>query len=293
MVNRPRVPAEPRRSSRRASIKLARHFGVLIAVFAIAIVGLGFAFLLRRALQASQAMSCANNVTQIALAIESYHATYGHLPRAALLDDEGTRIHSWRTAITPDLAAIDQLYRWDQPWNGPFNVRLAKGLDVHVDAPPTDESGHPMFKTVGPYDGPIDYARPFRCTQPETRSDYHANYFAIVGDRTAWPVDRPLTLDDIGDGLENTILVAESHTLRVLWSQPDDLNFDQMSFAINDPHKAGISSLHGFGPLVAFTDGAVFHLNPKTPEHVVRALLTANGGEKINRNQLLRDGWLR
>jgi hypothetical protein len=146
---------------------------------------------------------------------------------------------------------------------------------------------------MGPFYGSIDYAQPFRCPQATSNSSFQANFFAIVGKQTAWPVAGRFTLTDIGDGLENTILIAESCTLTAFWSQPDDFVFDQMSFAVNDPNRVGISSSHDLGPLVAFADGAVYHLHPQTPEHVVRALLTANGGEPMDRHQLIRDGLLR
>ncbi|TWU08180.1 hypothetical protein Pla52n_07620 [Stieleria varia] len=34
----------------------------------------------------------------------------------------GQPLHSWRTLITPYLAAVDQLYQWDEPWDGPKTV---------------------------------------------------------------------------------------------------------------------------------------------------------------------------
>lgn len=172
-------------------------------------------------------------------------------------------------------------------------MRLARGLDVHIDASPLDEFGEPLFKTEGPYDGPVNYAWPFRNAETNGKSDVHIHFFAIVGDATAWPDDHPIAFGDIGDGAANTIVLVESHTLDVFWSQPLDLYFDEMTFAINDTRGPGISSPRKLGPLIAFADGAVFHLTPETPQRLVRGLLTANGGEAIDRSQLVRDGWLR
>lgn len=238
-------------------------------------------------------MSSRNNLRQVMLGIDNYAAQYNQLPPHVLVDPNGKPLHSWRTLVTPYLAGVNQLYRWDESWDGPFNMRLARGLDVHIDAPPLDEYGEPLAKTMGPYDGPIDYAWPFRTAETDGNSDFHVHYFAVVGNETAWPDDHAITYDDIGDGVANTVVLAESHTLDAFWSQPIDLRFDQMTFAINDPNGPGISSPRERGPLVAFADGAVFHLDPNTPEDVVRALLTASGGETIERSQLMRDGWLR
>ena len=239
-------------------------------------------------------MSSRNNLRQVVLGINNYAAQYNQLPPHVLLDPDGKPIHSWRTLVTPYLAGVNQFYRWDESWDGPFNIRLARGLDVHIEPTPLDEFGEPLTKTMGPYDGPIDYAWPFRPVDvPGGKSDFHIRFFAIVGDATAWPDNRSMTLNDICDGIANTVLLAESHTLDALWSQPIDLQFDQMTFAINASAGRGISSPRKLGPLVAFADGTVLHLNPRTPEDLVRALLTANGGETIERSQLVQEGWLR
>ena len=235
-----------------------------------------------------------NNLKHVMLGINNYTAQYKQLPPHSVVDNSGKPIHSWRTLVTPYLAAVDQLYHWDEPWDGPYNLRLARGMDIHIDAPPIDEFGKPLIKTMGPYDGPVDYAWPFRPTDVSAgKSDFHIQFFAIVGNATAWPDNRSITFDDIGDGVANTVILAESHTLDAFWSQPIDLRFDQMTFVVNDPNGPGISSPRKLGPLVVFADGAVMHLSPKTPEDVVRSLLTANGGETIERSQLVQAGWLR
>lgn len=238
-------------------------------------------------------MSSRNNLRQVMLGIDNYAAHYRQLPPHVLVDADGQPMHSWRMLVTPYLAGVDQLYRWDEPWDGPFNMRLARGLDVHIDAPPLDDSGQQLIKTMGPYDGPLDYAWPFRNAETNGESDFRAHFFAVVGNETAWPDDHSISSAEIGDGVKNTVLLAESHSLDVFWSQPRDLRFEEMTFAVNDSDGPGISSPRKLGPLVAFADGAVFHLNPDIPADLVRALLTANGGETIERSQLERDGWLR
>ncbi len=266
----------------------------LIATIAVCLAAIGVVSILHRSTQSSRTRSSRNNLVGVILGIHNYTAQHRQLPQHAIVDDSGKPIHSWRTLVTPCLAGVPQLYRWDEPWDGPYNSRLAHGLDIHIDASPLDEFGEPLFKTMGPYDGPIDYAWPFRPVDVSGgESDFHIRFFAIVGDTTAWPDNRSITFNDIGDGVTNTIVIAESHTLEAFWSQPIDLRFDQMTFTVNDPKGPGISSPRKRGPLVAFADGTVLHLNPKTPQDVVRSLLTANGGETIERSQLVRDGWLR
>lgn len=237
-------------------------------------------------------MSSRNNLRLVMLAIESYAGHYGQLPPHAVLDSQGEPIHSWRTLVTPYVAAKPNLYRWDEPWDGPFNTRLAQGLSIYVEAPPVDESGRPIVKSIGPYVGPIDYAWVFR-NESAVEDNYRAHFFAVIGDETAWPENRTLSPSEIGDGVANTILLVESHAMKAYWSEPKDLRFDEMDFRLNSLHRVGISGLDGSDPLVLFADGEIFRLNPAITPEVVRALLTANGDEKVYRYQLIEEGWLR
>lgn len=233
-----------------------------------------------------------NTALCVAFGVDNYVRTKNELPPHALHDDTGQATHSWRAMVIPSMAPLPSLYRWDEPWDGPFNIRLAHGLDVHIDAPPLDESGKPCVKSLGPCEGPIDYACLFRTQTEAPEHDFHSHFFAIVGNETAWPRDRAMKLEDIGDGAENTILLAESHTLSAYWSEPVDLEFDNMTFVVNDPVGPGISSATDPCPIVIFADWAVYHLDPATPPETVRALLTANGGEKKSRAELIRDNLL-
>ncbi|TWT78687.1 hypothetical protein CA13_00830 [Planctomycetes bacterium CA13] len=262
---------------------------VLIGVTFAAVVVIILGETLRVSRQASHVMTNASCLERMLNGIHNYHGTYGQIPHVAIFNDEGVRVHSWRTTIVPWLTNLPRVYRWDEPWDGPFNIRLAKGLDVHVEGIPTYELG---VNSIGPYDGPIDFAFMFRCEPSEDVSSSYCHFFAVVGNQTAWPIGKSRSFSEFSDGLENTILIVQSHELTSYWSQPEDLYFDGMSLQINDVDKAGISSATDIWPLVGFADGSVFHVNPQIPPSVLRALLTANGGEAIERSDLIREGWL-
>ena len=69
--------------------------------------------------EASRRMECSNNLKQISLAMHSYHDVYGSLPPAYTIDEEGRRLHSWRTLLLPYLEA-GQIYEQldlSQPWD--------------------------------------------------------------------------------------------------------------------------------------------------------------------------------
>lgn len=240
-----------------------------------------------RSRDAARTMNCANNMKQLAIAVHNYHDTYAQLPPVVIVNDKGASIHSWRPTLLPYLKAQQPYYHWDEPWNGPFNRKLAYGLPVHIPPPPRGSKGRG-------HDGPLNLAWPYVCSCREHVSYYGVQYFAVVGDETAWPLSGNIKLDDISDGGENTVLFVESHNLESIWSEPKDLQFDTMSFVINDTLAPCISSPHRRGPLVAFADCEVAQLHSDTPPHIVRALLTINGGEKnVSRAELRRAGWVR
>jgi hypothetical protein len=113
----------------------------------------------------------------------------------------------------------------------------------------------------------------------------------IVGHNAFADPDEKRKLSDISDGPENTIAAAEVANSSVHWLSPVDLDFETMSFAINDGPRS-ISSCHPSGPAVLFCDGAVFRLNPDIDPSVVRGLCTIDGGEDVSRELLAAEGLL-
>ncbi|KKL58567.1 hypothetical protein LCGC14_2224090, partial [marine sediment metagenome] len=102
---------------------------VVCGVGLVALVGfLGRAIQLAR--QAAVHSACTCRLAQMQVALHNYHYEHGHFPPAYLTDDEGTPIHSWRVLILPYMEE-DELYdaySFDEPWNGPNNIRLANRM---------------------------------------------------------------------------------------------------------------------------------------------------------------------
>ena len=67
---------------------------------------------------------------------------------------------------------------------------------------------------------------------------------AVVGPQTAWPGHKT-TFKDLGDGSNNTLIVVEVPDGQFRWMEPKDLDFDRMSFRINDRSKRGLGSRLG------------------------------------------------
>jgi hypothetical protein len=154
----------------------------------------------------------------------------------------------------------DDLYRridLEKPWNSPENIWLAQNM-------------------------PEMFAYPSEWHKGQTIT----NYLAVVGEETLWPVRRKLPREEVSDGTSNTIHIVENYGANIHWMSPTDLPFAPRSFQLHDPQ--GISSRYKI-PAVAMLDGTVRSCTGKVSPNVIRALLTANGGEKVQPGE--EGGW--
>lgn len=198
--------------------------------------------------------SCANNLHNIAIALQNYHDVHGTFPPAYIADADGKPMHSWRVLILPfvEQKNLYDLYDFDEPWDGPNNSKLAAEC--------------PRLKI-------------FMC--PSTTNVNETNYFAVVGQQTMWPDEKAMKLSDIKDGAASTIQLVEVHNTGIHWMEPRDLDFVQMPMSVNPTFGQGISSAHQGGAMVALADGSSRFIKNETAPTTLRALLTIAGGETI------------
>ena len=96
-----------------------------------------------------------------------------------------------------------------------------------------------------------------------------------MGEGTVFANPKGAPISDIRDGTSNTIMTLEvDDTHAVLWTKPDDLDYDS-----KEPLK-GLGGLYGEGFNAGYLRrlGAV-HLQEHRPEDPPRRLMTASGGE--------------
>jgi hypothetical protein len=98
----------------------------------------------------------------------------------------------------------------------------------------------------------------------------------IVGPQTASHAGKLIAHNEASGDPGDTILVAEVANSGVFWTEPRDLNFDEMSFQINDKGKPSISSYHVRGATVIFADGRVEFLDESTRPERLKALLISS-----------------
>jgi hypothetical protein len=183
-------------------------------------------------------VSCGGHLFQIETQLQWYHEKYGHFPPAYQVDASGKPAHSWRMLLMlwdePKLFAD---YRLDEPWNSPNNIKL--------------ESLMPKY---------------FQCdSDKDPKNRWHTNYFVVVGKETLFPGPKALSLKDLGKPPGSTILLVEATGLGVHWMEPRDLEFDTMSFEINDPTRPSLSARHRF-PNFKFADGTSGYSGNLSPD---------------------------
>ncbi len=194
-------------------------------------------------------------LNQLQLAFHCYHDVHGCFPPAYLVDDDGTPMHSWRVLILPHIEE-EELYRvydFEEPWNGPNNIRLADRMPTIYHCP----------------------------SEPE--SDSRTNYAVIVGEDTAFPFGKSTSYEDVEDGLGNTILLAEIADSDIVWLEPRDLAADQMSFRVNDDELPSISSSRRRGPMVVTAGGVTaYEISERLRPETLEALTTVAGHEELS-----------
>lgn len=194
-----------------------------IAFFAIAISL--FLPAVRTASGAARRVQCVNNLKQIALALANYADEYGTLPPAYVAAADGTPMHSWRVLILPFMgdpvcAEIYEKYRFDEPWDGPNNRKLADRIPY-------------AYRCTG-----VDDRRWFD-TSPNVPAGI-TQYVALTGEMAAFPGRRSLKIEDFADGTSNTIAIVElDKTTGVPWMAPRDIDWAGFTAFSATPPKAG------------------------------------------------------
>ena len=197
---------------------------------------------------AAQKPSNLKNLRMIGRAMLNYLDTYGRFPPSAIQSKDGKPLLSWRVAILP-FVEQDQLYRQfklTEPWDSPHNKQLLARM-------------------------PKIYASMER----DSKEPGTTFYQVFTGEGTVFSGPKSLGLTRITDGPANTLLVVEAAEA-VPWTKPQDL-----PYAPDKPlPQLGGPSSDGFHAL--FCDGTVRLLRKGIDEKVLRALITANGGEAVD-----------
>src|SRR5262245_32752462 len=80
--------------------------------------------------ESARRAQCANNLKNIALALQNYETAYHSLPPAYTVDAAGKPLHSWRTLILPFIEHKSLYDKIDltKPWDDPENQQAFKTI---------------------------------------------------------------------------------------------------------------------------------------------------------------------
>jgi prepilin-type processing-associated H-X9-DG protein len=223
--------------------------GLFILVCGGLLVGLTLPAV-QAAREAARRMSCSNNMRQIGLALHNYESKYKKLPPAFTVDENGVRMHSWRTLVLPFLEQEDLYNSIDltKPWDHPDN-ELARDADV-------------------PF---------FRCPSSTIPIGF-TTYQAVDDPQGMFNGSQSQKFSSVTDGLSNTIMLYESDAEQAVhWMEPKDGDIQAMVDASRNPKKT-----HTRGGNVLFGDCSVRFLSNDMPVNDLKSLGTSSGGEIVH-----------
>ena len=204
----------------------------------------------RTAREPARRSQCKNNLKQIGLALHNYYDEHHALPPAYTVDEDGKRLHSWRTLILPYL---DQKPLYDKidltkAWDDPANAEAFKSTIYCYSCPS--------------FDGP----------------QINTTYLAVVTSNSCLRPAESRLLSEIKDGTSNTLMVVEADTERAVhWMSPNDAD-ESMILEVAPTSKLA----HTGGIHVLFADGSVRFLNDTVSADIRRALISVAGNEPLS-----------
>jgi hypothetical protein len=222
---------------------------LFIAPFYWGIAPVGVSILADRALSTQ----CASNLRRISTALHSYHRQWNSFPPAITYDARGRAMHSWRVLILSHLGeqALYAEYRMDEPWDSVRNLAVGEKMPDVFRCPADSSFG-------GGFGGAANFT----------------SYVVVVGPGTAFPPDGTVSLPDILDGRDQTILVAEATAASIHWTRPEDPVLDSASSGLDS-----LGGLHDDGYYVLTADGTVRFVDYGTDPGKLQGRFTIRGRE--------------
>lgn len=193
------------------------------------------------------------NLRKLGQALLAHAERTGSLP-AAIRDEQGRPLLSWRVALLPDLGYGDlyRQFRLGEAWDGHHNAQLLAQIPPELQSP--------------------------------ERFDTKTNYLGLAGSGQAFGRVRGTVLSALEDGPEGTVLVLEVDDERAVdWTAPIDYQ------PPSGTPRGGIGKLRADGAFALMADGRVVRLGPELPDHQLLALFSPDGGEPLAAAGLLQE----
>lgn len=211
---------------------------------------------------------CRNNIRQLSLGVWNYESAKQHFPPAYTVDSNGAPAHSWRVLILPYLgyASLYEKYDFEQPWDGPENLKLLSEMPIE-----------------------------FRC--PSHLHVGKTTYKLVTGKNTAFDRDQTSGFLDITDGSSNSLLIVEDYARPVEWTRPSDLSVADVVEIVRRSAQVQRAACcaHGvdtkfnkavLGTQVSLIDGSTHSIGPCLDTHNIESLCTINDGDPLSIDEL-------
>jgi prepilin-type N-terminal cleavage/methylation domain-containing protein/prepilin-type processing-associated H-X9-DG protein len=260
-------------------------FSLVELLVVITIVGVLIALLLpavQSAREAARRVSCLNNLHQIAVGLQGYHAATGSFPPGGIepaFQVSGGRQFAWSAFLLPHIeqeslwAAID----FSKPSYAAANAQAAAAV-IPTYLCPSRPRTSPLVKGCGATDYGGLYGEAIGS---------HPSGGSWVAENGVMIYNRAFKIADVRDGTSNTLAVAEN-SLFPVWADGQWINglnlFDQkyaINFMPSDTRliEDEIRSAHPGGANGAFCDGSARFLGETMDLRTLKAILTRAGGE--------------
>jgi len=305
-----RIQIAQSESSHRAFSLRAGGFTIVEVLVVIGIVGLLFSLSLsaiQKARDSASRAACANNLHQVGIALQSFHAEYGHFPpgrkNPILRDDTYTHQKtSWQVYCLPHIGRAEV-------WQLMIAAYTANADSL------TEPHRAPRTATIRTYQCSADPRLDYLLSQQTPYAASLTSYVAVTGSGVPSAMDgmfgrRPgIAASEVLDGLSNTIMVGErpppnsasagwwytTHKFPPAWYE-----YELSAITGSDPWHPECGSSIGFAPgrindecdyrhfwslhvgggNFLMADGAVRFL-PYSAPALLPALATRAGGEVI------------
>jgi RNA polymerase sigma factor (sigma-70 family) len=186
-----------------------------------------------------------NHMKLIMLAFHNYVDLTGHFPPSGIPGADGQPKLSWRVALLPFLGhqELYESFHLQEPWDSPHNTALIARMPE-------------IFRT------------PSSPTGPGT-----TRIRGLEGPGTMFDGNRMLKIQDVTDGLSNTIVVVTARE-PVPWTRPGELP------AAPGQPLSGLDDADDKGALAGIGDGSVRYV-PRGDQALLTKLVTRAGGEVV------------
>lgn len=245
------TPTDPRSRSRLLGRLVLFIGGLLLLIFLCWLL----LFSVQQVKKSARFEQSSQNLRILAIGMLNYEAANNTLP---LHDNNGL---SWRVHILPfiDEEELYSCFHLDEPWDSPHNIQLIDKMPFVYMHPTLEETEH--AETV------------FQVPYTETKTNPAAEDRALFDD-----TGKPTSSKNVPDGRNNTLMIlAVDPAAAVEWTKPADWRFDP-SAPTRDLNAVARGEV-----TVAYADGSRWNIAEDTSSEQFRAMVTKQGGEKLER----------